>query len=149
MRVHVDQSYAASQSRVPHHLPDEAESLLAGRVQIINVWRPIGKPVQRDPLAVCEASSVAEEDLIPVPLILPNREGATLSVLYSPNHRWCYKRGLTPEEVILIKNYDSKEDGRARRAPHSAFTDPTAVEDAPTRESIEVRCLVFHPEDRD
>jgi hypothetical protein len=56
-RVHIDQSYSAALSRVPHHLPEDAEKLLQGRVQIINVWRPI-KTVQRDPLAVAEASSV-------------------------------------------------------------------------------------------
>jgi hypothetical protein len=36
-RVHIDQSYSASVSRVPHHLPDEAEELLKHRFQIINV----------------------------------------------------------------------------------------------------------------
>ncbi len=41
-RVHIDQSYAAALSRVPHHLPGaEGEALLRGRVEIINVWRPI------------------------------------------------------------------------------------------------------------
>ena len=38
-RVHIDQSYSASKSRVPHHLPDEADKLLESRYQIINVWR--------------------------------------------------------------------------------------------------------------
>jgi hypothetical protein len=32
----------------------------------------------------------------------------------------------------------------ARFTPHSAFIDPTASPDAPPRESIEVRTLVFH-----
>ncbi len=35
-------------------------------------------------------------------------------------------------------------DGRARFAPHSAFADPTTPPDAPPRESIELRTLVFH-----
>jgi hypothetical protein len=39
-RVHIDQSYSASLSRVPFHLPDEAEELLKGRFQIINVCSP-------------------------------------------------------------------------------------------------------------
>ncbi|KAI1259524.1 hypothetical protein F5Y18DRAFT_293518 [Xylariaceae sp. FL1019] len=148
-RVHIDQSYSASLSRVPHHLPaEEATELLKGRVQIINVWRPI-RTILRDPLAVASASSVAEDDLVPIGLIYPNRKGETLSVRYNKNHQWFYKKGLTPEEVILIKCFDSKTDGRARRVPHTAFVDPTDKEDAPSRESIEVRCLVFHPEDRD
>ena len=53
-----------------------------------------------------------------------------------------YRSGQTPEEVTLIKCFDSKLDGRARRVPHTAFVNPaTADEDA--RESIEVRALVF------
>ena len=40
--------------------------------------------------------------------------------------------------------YDSRTDGRARFAPHSAFTDPTTPADAAPRESIEIRTLVFH-----
>ncbi len=51
---------------------------------------------------------------------------------------------MRADEALLLKCFDSKTD-RARFAPHSAFTDPTAPADAPPRESIEVRTLVFHP----
>ncbi|KAG7040467.1 methionine permease [Colletotrichum scovillei] len=146
-RVHIDQSYKAALSRVPHHLPDDADNLLKGRVQIINVWRPI-KTVQRDPLAIADARSVAESDLVATELIYPDRRGETYAVRHSNAHKWYYKNGLTPNEVILIKCFDSKTDGRARRVPHTAFVDPTASSDAPPRESIEVRALVFHPEDQ-
>ncbi|KAK7179858.1 hypothetical protein DPSP01_004591 [Paraphaeosphaeria sporulosa] len=144
-RVHIDQSYAAAKSRVPFHLPADAEHLLKHRVQIINVWRPI-KPVQRDPLAVAEANSVSDEGLVVTKLIYPNREGETYAVKYDAGHRWYYKSGLGPEEVILIKCFDSKLDGRARRVPHTAFEIP-GTEDKEGRESIEVRCLVFHEDD--
>ncbi|EHK23750.1 uncharacterized protein TRIVIDRAFT_55809 [Trichoderma virens Gv29-8] len=147
-RVHIDQSYTAALSRVPYHLPEEAEELTKGRVQIINVWRPI-KQIQRDPLAVAEADSVVEEDLVPIGLIYPTRNGETLSVRYNEGQKWFYKSGLTPEEVLLIKCFDSKTDGRARRVPHTAFSDSSSPSNAPTRESIEVRALVFHPDDRE
>jgi hypothetical protein len=146
--VHIDQSYKAAASRVPHHLPEEADELLKGRHQIINVWRPI-KTVERDPLALAEASTVFDSDLVVTELIYPNRVGETLQVRYNEGQKWFYKSGLTPEEVILIKCFDSKTDGRARRVPHTAFTDPTAAADAPARESIEVRALVFHEDDRE
>jgi hypothetical protein len=35
-------------------------------------------------------------------------------------------------------------DGRARFAPHTAFVDPATPEDAPPRQNIELRTLVFH-----
>ncbi|KAF2866335.1 amino acid permease-domain-containing protein [Massariosphaeria phaeospora] len=141
-RVHIDQSYKAALSRVPHHLPEEADKLLQSRVQIINVWRPI-KTVQRDPLAVAEANSVDDGSLVVTKLIYPNREGETLAVKYDAKHKWYYKSALTPDEVLLIKCFDSKLDGRARRVPHTAFGVP-GTEDKEGRESIEVRALVFH-----
>ncbi|KAL1598002.1 low-affinity methionine permease [Paraconiothyrium brasiliense] len=85
-RVHIDQSYAAAKSRVPFHLPDDADELLKHRVQIINVWRPI-KTVQRDPLAVAEANSVSDDSLVVTKLIYPNREGETYAVKYDAGHR--------------------------------------------------------------
>ena len=50
--------------------------------------------------------------------------------------------------MILLKCYDSKEDGRARFTAHSAFEDPTSAPDAAPRESIEVRALVFWPAEK-
>lgn len=85
-RVHIDQSYAAAFSRVPHHLPEDAEKLQRSRVQIINVWRPI-KTVQRDPLAVAEANSVDDGSLVVTKLIYPNREGETYAVKHDQAHR--------------------------------------------------------------
>jgi len=88
-RVHIDQSYKAALSRVPHHLPEDAEKLLQSRVQIINVWRPI-KTVQRDPLAVAEANSVDDSSLVVTELIYPNRRGETLAVKHDPGHRYMF-----------------------------------------------------------
>ncbi|KAK0510643.1 hypothetical protein JMJ35_007075 [Cladonia borealis] len=141
-RVHIDQSYSAAKSRVPHHLPEDADALLKTRYQIINVWRPI-KTIFKDPLTVAEAHSVPESDLVPVALIYPDRRGETLTVRPNKAHKWKYLHGQTPEEVLLIKCFDSKVDGRARRVPHTAFVNKE-YEDADKRESIEVRALVFH-----
>ena len=89
-----------------------------------------------------------EDDLVPVQLIYPDRVGETFSVRPNPKHRWYYLGQQTPEEVMLIKCFDSKVDGRARRVPHSAFVD-ASTEHESARESIEVRALVFHPDDVD
>ncbi|KAF3392456.1 hypothetical protein F1880_008658 [Penicillium rolfsii] len=146
-RVHIDQSYSASKNRVSHHLPDEAPELLKGRYQIINVWRPI-KTILKDPLAVADAHTVPDSDLVPIGLIYPDRAGETYGVKPDPNIKWYYRYGQTPDLVTLIKCFDSKTDGRARRVPHTAFVNPE-TEGEPERESIEVRALVFHPDDRD
>jgi hypothetical protein len=98
-RVHIDQSYAASLTRVTQHLPDEAEKLFQGRIQIINVWRSI-KTVQRDPLAVAEANSVDDGDLVVIPLIYPHRKGETYAVGYQPGHRYVHFLHLSHVSVL-------------------------------------------------
>src|SRR5271169_2913198 len=40
-RVHVDHTARSGPQRVRDLLPDEAEELLKGRVQVINLWRPL------------------------------------------------------------------------------------------------------------
>ncbi|KAL3482112.1 amino acid permease-domain-containing protein [Aspergillus californicus] len=144
-RVHIDQSYTAAKNRVSHHLPESAPTLLKGRYQIINVWRPI-KPIFKDPLAVADAHSVPDSDLVGIKLVYPDREGETFGVRANPAFKWYYRYGQTPGLVTLIKCFDSKVDGRARRVPHSAFVNPETVGEE-SRESIEVRALVFHPDD--
>ncbi|KAI0407770.1 hypothetical protein F4802DRAFT_486880 [Xylaria palmicola] len=155
-RVHIDTSYVAAPKCVAHHLSKEAPALLRGRYQIINVWRPINT-ILKDPLGVAEAGSVPDSDLVPIKLIYsdrggespehkPDEAGDTFSVRASLGHKWCYLYGQTPGEVLLIKCFDSKTDGRARRAPHTAFVNEEH-QDMPGRESIEVRALVFHPND--
>lgn len=144
--MHIDQTFQASVNRVHYHLGDEAERLLKGRVRIINVWRPIGHPAYHRPLAVSDWRTLdPEHDLVPVRLIYPHREGSTFSVRYNPAHRWYYLSEQAPDEVLLIKCYDSEED-RARLTPHTSFVDTTSPKDAPLRESIEVRALVFDTE---
>ena len=144
-RVHIDQSYQAGRDRVPHHLPEEAEKLLKTRHQIINVWRPI-RTILKDPLAVADAHSVPDSDLVPVALIYPDRRGETYTVRPNEAHKWYYCYGQTPSEVTLIKCFDSKLDGRARRVPHTAFVNPETENEA-SRASIEVRALVFHEDE--
>jgi hypothetical protein len=143
-RVHVDQTVTSGPNRVHEHLPDEAEELLKGRVQVINLWRPIRGPVRDAPLAMADGTTVAADDLVASDLIYPNRRGETYSVKYNPNHRWFYFPEMTADEALLLKCYDSATDGRTRFGPHTAFTDPTTPANAAPRESIEIRALVFH-----
>ena len=143
-RVHVDHTATSGPQRVRDLLPNEAEELLRGRVQIINLWRPIRGPVQDAPLAVCDALSVKPADLVPADLIYRERVGETYAVTFDPAHQWFYVPQMQPDEALVLKCYDSQTDGRARFAPHSAFTDPSVPSSVPPRESIELRTLIFH-----
>ena len=145
-RVHVDHTDRSGPQRVRDLLPDEAEELLRGRVQVINMWRPIRREPLRDaPLAVCDSRTVDPADLIPSDLVYRHRVGETYSVAYNPAHRWFYAPEMRRDEVLLLKIADTRTDIPARFMPHTSFTDPTTPPDAPPRESIELRTLVFHP----
>ncbi len=143
-RVHIDHTARSGPQRVRDLLPDEADELLKGRVQVVNLWRPIKGPLLDSPLAVCDATTVALEDLVPSDLVYPHRIGETYSVKFNPAHRWYYVPQMRTDEALLLKCSDTSTGVPARFTPHSAFTDPTAPADAPPRESIEVRTLVFH-----
>jgi hypothetical protein len=140
------QDYSRSgPQRVRDLIPDEAEELLKGRVQVINLWRPIKGPLQDAPLALCDSRTIDQHDLVESDLVYKNRVGETYSVTYNPAHQWYYAPELRRDEALLLKIMDSKTDGRARFMPHTSFTDPTTPPDAFPRESIELRTLVFHP----
>jgi hypothetical protein len=145
-RVHVDHTARSGPQRVRDLMGDEAEELLRGRVQVINMWRPIRREPLRDaPLAVCDSRTVDAADLVPSDLVYRERVGETYSVRYNPAHRWFYTPEMRRDEVLLLKIADTRTDISARFMPHTAFTDPTTPADAFPRESIELRTLVFHP----
>ncbi len=124
-------------------IPDEAETLLKHRYVFINVWRPIAHPVIDTPLALCDAPSFTDDDLIMTDLVYEDRIGEIASVRHRDTHRWVYFSNMTPDEVILIKCHDTARDGRARISFHSAFVDPTAPANAKPRQSIEIRTIAF------
>ena len=142
--VHNDYTARSAPRRVRDLLPaDEAETLLKRRFAIINAWRPIRGPVRTSPLAVCDARSVAPSDLVVSERRAKDRIGEIQQATFNPRHSWFYFPDMQVNEVLLIKTYDSLEDGRARFTIHTAFEDPTAPPDAPPRESIETRAFAF------
>ena len=116
-RVHVDHTAKSGPQRVRDLMGEDAEGLLHGRVQVINLWRPIHGPLRDAPLAVCDASTVAAADLVPSDLVYRDRVGETYSVTYNPAHRWFYVPEMRAHEALLLKCCDTMTDGRAHR-PH-------------------------------
>lgn len=145
-RVHNDQTFVSGPRRVRDHLPaDEAAQRLKQRFAIINLWRPLDV-VEQLPLALCDARSIAASDLVPSDLVYKDKVGETFSFTHNAAHRWYYFPKLRPDEALLLKIYDSRNDGTARLTAHTAFEDPTTPEDAAPRRSIELRALVFWKE---
>lgn len=123
------------------------------RYAIFSVWRP-WEVVKRDPLAIMLSPERNLEYAI-LPRKYKRREGY-VDEYYSDNpvlrpppegyefrHNWCYTSEQTPEEVYVIKLYDSEAmrhgDGHVRlMCPHSAFR-LEGTEHLPPRRSCELR----------
>ncbi len=145
-RTHNDYTVKSGPQRLRDILGEaEAARLDAAGARIIqvNVWRPINGPVERSPLALADASSVPADDLIATDQVFPDRVGEIYNMAHAPEHRWYYAPRMTEDEVLLIKGWDSVDDGRARFTPHGAFDLPQTRPDAPARASIEVRTFVI------
>lgn len=142
--VHNDYTERSAAQRVRDLLaPAEAAMRLERRYVELNVWRPIVGPVAAWPLALCDARSIASEDLVPSERRYPDRIGEIYVARHNPRQRWFYFPRMERDEALLIKCFDSASDGRARLSIHTAFEDPTTPADAPARESIEVRIFAF------
>ena len=141
--VHSDYTVASGPQRVRDLLPNEAETLLQGRVAFYNVWKSLYDVVEELPLAICDATSQTEGDLLRMELKYRERTGEIYVMRHSPAHRWVYFPRMQADQALLLKTYDSATDGRARFVGHAAFEDPTTPPNALQRESIEVRTMAF------
>jgi hypothetical protein len=126
-----------------------------------SLWRALSRPPQDMPLALCEGSSVRDDegthntkvdvDVIPTGDALfapiPGEDDMVAATIFrhSSDHRWWYFPDMTADEVIFIKFHDS-DHSRAWRAPHTAFRD-TSRPDAVERRSIEFRGVAYFTRD--
>ncbi len=139
---------------------DVFEKTRAGRYAIINVWRNIAdEPVATHPIALCDAKTVEPDELVVFEIHYPDRIGENYFAKYTDQQRMYYYPGLTRDEALLIKQWDSAGplatsngklgDGQDQKSPctfsfHSAFDDPKTPDTAADRWSIEVRCMVVY-----
>lgn len=144
--VHNDYTARSGIRRLRDHFvdqPEEAEHQLKRHFAIINVWRSIASTVTDYPLVICDATTVRPDDLVSMERRAEERIGELQVALYHPEQRWYYYPAMQMDEALVFKTFDSAEDGRTRFTLHSSCKDRTAPRDAPPRESIETRCLVF------
>lgn len=151
-------TWARTHGDMPLVDPCELEALMSRRYMFVNLWRNISEePVQDMPLAMCDATSVVETDLVTFEIRYADRTGENYFARHSPSHRWVYYPLMVRDEAVLLKVWDSAGNFCQPAAPiepsthaqpstfclHSAFKDPAAAADCPRRESIEVRTVVF------
>ena len=127
---------------------DQIPAVLAGHWQLINVWRPL-KTVHKNPLAVTDSSTVpwSDQHLLsykrPTPVGEMTVENCFTKASETDGHKWYYLNEQRVDEVVLFKIFDSDQNAKTGGVTHTSFMDPEK-EGMPTRESIEMRCIVVY-----
>jgi hypothetical protein len=143
--VHIDTSDATAAQFAQSAAPKSERGFR--RIAQHNIWRTFSGPPQDVPLAVCDARTVAAEDLVPADAMF-DRNGKidwsfeALLLRHNPAHRWCFFSDMTRDEVLVFKRHDTDESA-PRHAPHSAFTDPRVPADTTPRASVEMRTIAY------
>lgn len=154
-QVHNDYTINSGPKRKAEILAQAGREDLSGhRVAFVNLWRPIVGPVLDNPLAVCSADTLGDDDLVECNihhfgegnLETPRHSGQIYSVRHNPAHRWYYVSEMQPHEYLLLKGYDSRQEDCARFMPHTGFVNPECPSAYTPRESIEARALVIYHE---
>ncbi|KAK6428638.1 hypothetical protein LTR95_015215 [Oleoguttula sp. CCFEE 5521] len=147
-QVHTDNTPSSALEKIQQLTDMKAEFLLRGRCRLINLWRPIKHPVFDCGLAVASGASLRAGDVKECERRRADT-GAywdTMGVVqYRSGLEWYYLSNHSPDDVILFKNFDSDKTVTAKICLHTAFDLPaeSIPLNAPQRESIEVRALVF------
>ncbi len=106
-----------------------------------NTWQPLDNDVEANPLAFIDATTLADDDIVEYCYTgFGNRDGRSSIPLWSPGHRFYYFRTMTPNEVLILKQLDTRSE-RATTTPHTSFDDPTTTLESKPRRSIEVRVM--------
>ena len=105
-----------------------------------NSWQPFDHEVAQNPLAMLDAQTIHDGDIQEYNYGGNGKLSKSSIPIYSDTHQFYYYSNMMPNEVLLIKQMDSRSD-QAAVAPHTSFIDPNSPADAPPRRSIEVRMM--------
>ncbi|TVY83763.1 Gibberellin cluster GA4 desaturase [Lachnellula suecica] len=113
----------------------------SSRFCYVNTWRPL-KTLNRDPLALADATTVPDSDYQLRARKFPSGiESGNYIMSHGSDveqHRWYYMPGMSPDDMVVFKGYDTKQDLPGWRCPHTAIV-LERTEHLPPRESIECR----------
>ena len=129
--------------RQVHYTEEEADAKMSRRFMSINLAKPM-ETVGQYPFVLCAWPSFADQPYITNYRIYDDRVGETTRFTYRPEHEWYWFPQQKPNEVSMLKCYDSVTDGSVSRwSFHTSCVDPTAPENAPCRKNLVVRSFVF------
>jgi len=121
----------------------EADEKMSRRFMSINLAKPM-ETVEQNPFVLCAWPSFADQPYINNYRIYDDRVGETTRYTYRSDHDWYWIPEQKPNEVSMLKCYDSVTDGSVSRwSFHTACINPDLPEGAPCRRNVVVRSFVF------
>jgi len=147
--VHNDYTFETGSSRALSVLGKEVVERFAGKRMVqINVWRSIAGVVEKDPLALMDATTLDYNDLVRAKISFNDmktseqHQGEIFALKKNVNQKWYYYPEMDSSEAILIKGFDT-DQSRSRFAMHTAFPLSNQGEHNQPRQSIETRTYAF------
>lgn len=147
--VHNDYTFETGKARAASVLGEDVVASFAGKRMIqINVWRSIDGLVEKDPLALMDATTLDNKDLVKTKISFNDMKtggkhtGEIFALKKNPNQKWYYYPQMDAHEAILIKGYDT-DDAHSCFAMHTAFALSEQGEHTKPRQSIETRTYAF------
>lgn len=129
--------------RQQNYTEAEADEKMSRRFMSINLAKPM-ETVEQFPFVLCAWPSFADQAYINNYRIYDDRVGETTRFTYRKDHEWYWFPRQQPNEVSMLKCYDSVTDGSVSRwSFHTACVDPTVPRDAPCRKNVVVRSYIF------
>ena len=147
--IHADMC-AAVEDRFLRLIPDQRH------FESINIWRS-AKPetIRMMPLAVCDMRSVQPDDIVfgdgqNTGNIKQYMKVVDQRLIHGAHQRWYYFPNMTADEVLLFRQYDTRQEAlNLRTVFHTAVADPATPADAPMRFTIEVRMQAIYGKETD
>ncbi len=129
--------------RVQNYTAAEADAKMSRRFMSVNLAKPM-ETVQQNPFVLCAWPSFADQPYITNYRVYDDRVGETTRFTHRPEHEWYWLPQQKPNEVSMLKCYDSVTDGSVSRwSFHSACVDPRLPREAPCRKNVVVRSFIF------
>lgn len=113
------------------------------RLMIIHAWRTLSSAPHDFALALCDASTALDTDIVLHDFTSGLGDAyKSYALNYNPFEKWYYFPSSTPDEAILFKGFDSYENCNAR-APYALFDNRRAHSGTKPGESIGARFFVY------
>ncbi|KAF2753096.1 hypothetical protein EJ05DRAFT_490317 [Pseudovirgaria hyperparasitica] len=157
--THVDVTLDSAKKIIREIYEDQvASEILESRFQVITVWRPLRVPVRDWPLAICDASTVDQNDFVDTDVIYPSYIAENRMLHYNSEQQWYWLPDQKKDEVLVFKAIDTDDAISSRMVmlptrnmntdivacPHGAFQLTGRADNSQPRESIDIRLLVMY-----